>query len=228
MSHLAKKGFSLVEILTVLSVLAALIIVSSLSVPSILARVRDAKRKVDIKRVALGIEEYRQDEECYPKAIPLCGNALANGDLVIIPKIPCDPKTKNSYVYVPEGSSCPSWFQLYGNLEYVKDKIIDKVGCREGCGPDCQFNFGATSTNQSLNPYCEDSTTISEGDGGNEEGGETITPPLQYVCAPGGKCETFIDPELSGCPDIYPNDPTCQDQCSDKDFWCHDDRGKTN
>ena len=221
------RGFSLVEILTVIFVIAALAIFSYLSTPTILAKAKDAKRKGDIRGVALAIEEYREDTNCYPQAIPLCGNPLGDKDSPILSNIPCDPGTQNSYVYVSEGGDCPSWFQLYGNLEYTKDAIIDKVGCREGCGPNCQFNYGAASTNIKLNPYCEEASP-SPPPPGDEGGSGEEGLPQQYVCAPGGACEVFANPELSGCPDIYPDDPTCQDACTEKENWCHDSRGKTN
>jgi hypothetical protein len=127
--------------------------------------------------------------------------------------IPCDPKDDFiSYIYVTENAECPSWFQLYTNLEDEDDVIIEKVGCTYGCGPDCQFNYGVASPNQNLNPYC----------------GPEAPPvdPAEYVCDPAGSCEVYSDPEISGCPDIYPDDPTCQDQCEPRINRCHDERGK--
>ena len=211
------KGFTLVENLVILVIIGFLILFSFLSAPSILARARDAVRKNNIDRVAKAVEEYYEDTNCYPTALPVCGNPLIEEEPKLLANIPCDPKTKTSYVYVSEGGSCPSWFQLYGNLEYTQDSIIDRLGCRNGCGPDCQFNYGEVSSNQKLNPFCE----LAMGEG--EEGAEG---PDQYVCAPSGECEVFEDPEISGCPDIYPNDPTCQNQCEKKINTCHDERGK--
>lgn len=218
-------GFTLVEILVVIAVLGALSIFGSVNIPTQLQKARDAIRKGNIQRITRAIEEYHQDKNCYPAAIPQCGNQLMEGDLELVSSIPCDPLTKLSYVYVSEGGSCPGWFQLYGNLEYTSDKIIDRLGCRNGCGPDCQFNYGAASTNQKLNPYCQVSPTPPS----SPAGSPTPTPkgPVQqYVCAPSEACEVFVDPEKSGCPDVYPDDPTCQNQCKKKENTCHDDRGK--
>lgn len=179
----------------------------------------------------MAIDEYYEDTNCYPIAIPTCTNPLIDEDPKLLPTIPCDPQTKLSYVYVSEDSECPAWFQFYGILEYEPDPIIDRVGCRNGCGPGCQFNYGVASTNQKLNPFCEDlepspspdSTSAPEED---DEAEEREGTPLQYVCAPAGRCEVYVNPERSGCPDIFPNDPTCQDQCEDMKNWCHDERGK--
>lgn len=222
------KAFTLIEILTVLALIGALTVFTSVAAPQQLAKARDAKRKGDINKVAGAIEEYYEDKNCYPIALPVCGNPLREGDLTLVSNLPCDPKDKLSYVYVSEGGTCPKWFQLYGNLEYTSDSIIDRVGCRGGCGPDCQFNFGRASPNQRLNPYCEvaGSTPPPEA---SPIPSPTPTPPVaQYVCAPSGACEVFVDPDASGCPDIYPNDPTCQNQCVKHENTCHDDRGKLN
>lgn len=206
-----RDGFTLVELLVVLTLISLLIFASYLSVPTILMRARDAVRKANIERVGRALEEYYQNHDCYPSAIPTCRNPIQDGNLTLLSGIPCDPFTKLSYVYVNDGSKCSSWYQLYGNLEYGKDKIIDRIGCREGCGPDCQFNYGRSSTNQDLNPYC---------------GANPAPPPGQYVCSPGGACEVYEDPERSGCPDIYIDDPTCQNKCADKIYRCHNASGK--
>lgn len=186
-------------------------------------KARDAVRKGNIRRIVSAIEEVYQDTNCYPDSIPLCTNPIKQGDLTILSKIPCDPKTKNSYVYVPENSDCPKWFQLYGILENISDPIIDNIGCREGCGPQCQFNFGIASTNQTLDPFCSD---LSPTPAPTSQPNPTTVD--QYVCSPSGNCEVYTNPELSGCPDIFVNDPTCQEKCSDRIYRCHDARGKTN
>ena len=222
------KGFTIVEILVVLTITGVITIFSAVNGPTQLQKVRDAVRKSHIDRVKKAIEEYHQDTNCYPQTIPTCTNSVSNENLVYLDKIGCDPKTNLSYVYVAEISECPSWYQFYGNLEYTSDKIIDKVGCREGCGPDCGFNYGVSSSNQNLDPYCKHLTATPEPSNGTPQ--PTVIPivPLQYVCAPAGTCEVFANPGLSGCPDIYINDPTCQEACYQKRNRCHDARGKTN
>lgn len=209
-----RKGFTLVEVLIVLTVLIVIFIISSMAIPKQLMKARDAVRKGQLDSFKKAVDIYYQDAECYPRSVPACKNPLVLGDSVIKDHLPCDPKTNLSYSYITDLSSCPSWFQIYTNLEVTEDKIIEKVGCSEGCGPDCQFNYGVSSSNQKLDPLC---TVYEE------------PPPVQqYVCAPGGSCEVFVDPYISGCPNIYPDDPTCQDACSDPHKRCHDASGKTS
>jgi len=224
------KAFTLIEILTVLVIVSGLTIFSAVVFPKQIVKARDSVRKSNIRRVVSAIEEIYQDTGCYPISIPFCTNSLTNGSLTILDKIPCDPETKNSYVYVPETSSCPKWFQLYGILENTSDSIIDRVGCRNGCGPQCQFNFGISSTNQTLDPYCKEviSTTNPIATPGPSPTPFELEQPNQYACSPSGSCEIYVNPEISGCPNIYINDPTCQEKCLDRIFRCHDARGKIN
>lgn len=208
------KGFTLVEILVVLTVLIALFIVSSLTVPKLLMRARDAIRKGHLNSYSKAVDTYYQDLGCYPQTVPTCKNPLVLGDLVLKDSLPCDPQTNFSYTYITDSSECPNWFQIYTNLEVVEDRVIAKLGCERGCGPACQFNYGVSSSNQKLDPFC------AVGD-----------PPLvveQYVCGTNKTCEVYADPVMSGCPNIYPNDPTCQNACSNPQNRCHDARGKTN
>lgn len=209
--NLRTRGFTLIEILIVIVVLGIVVIFVFLNIPAQIAKAHDAERKGDMNLMGNFIEEYYLDTGCYPISIPLCRNSFNLNDKTYLSYIPCDPVSNLSYVYVSDISSCPKWFQLYGNLEYEKDSIIDRLGCRNGCGPECQFNYGISSTNNRLNPVCEGPL------------------PLQFVCAPGGECEVFANPEISGCPNIYLNDPTCQGHpCKDKEYRCHDASGKTN
>jgi type II secretory pathway pseudopilin PulG len=223
-------GFTLVEVITILVVIAGLIIVSYLNVPAIQARVRDARRKADLQKMSVAIADYEDTNNCYPVSLSVCKNIFKDGDTTIVSSIPCDPQTNDSYIYVAESSECPSWFQLYTILEYDKDNLIDKVGCRYGCGPDCQFNYGVASPNQNLNPYCQapDVDEGGEDEDADEDSAETATDddPAEYVCDPAGRCEVYQDPEISGCPNIYPNDPECQSQCEDRENRCRNERGK--
>lgn len=216
------KSFTLIEILIILTITSVISVFSAVNAPTQLQKARDAVRKLQIDRIKKAVQEYYQDNDCYPQIIPVCTNSISSGTMTYLDKIACDPKTKLSYTYVPEISECPQWYQLYGNLEHEKDKIIDKIGCRNGCGPDCQFNYGVSSTNQTLDPFCGISVSTDEPEIPEED------MPEQYVCAPSGSCEVFADPEISGCPDIYLNDPTCQDACNQRKNRCHDARGKTN
>jgi len=89
-------------------------------------------------------------------------------------------------------------------LENLQDGGIDKVGCQNGCGPECQYNYGLSSSNILVNEGCV----------------------VTYSCSPGGRCIEYEDPAISECPQIFINDSSCQNACSDRANRCHDERGK--
>lgn len=214
---LGSLSFTLVEVLIVLSLVSGLLIFSFISIPTQLSRARDAVRKGHLDSYKKAIDLYYQENNCYPTSVPSCGNPLVLRGEVVEEKLPCDPLNGFSYTYLAESNACPKWFQLYTTLEYSQDQIIDKVSCREGCGPSCQFNYGVSSPNQNLNPYCSTS---------NPPSGSS---PLQYVCGPGNSgCLVVENPQESGCPNIYLNDATCQNACGDPQNRCHDASGKSN
>lgn len=223
------KAFTLVEILVVSAVIGLVSIFSIVNGQTQLQKTRDAVRKSNIDRIKLAIEEYYQDQECYPQALPACGNSFQDGNMTIIDNIPCDPTEKLSYTYVPETSNCPKSYQLYATLEYKSDGIIDKIGCRNGCGPECQFNYGVASTNEKLNPFCStDSVLNTTATSSPQVPANHPTDVIQYVCSPNGNCEAYSNPEISDCPNVYVNDPFCQGTCEDRRQRCHDARGKNN
>ncbi len=232
--YLGLKGFTLVEVLVTMSIVAVLLIFSVINIPPQIIKAQDAVRKAHLDSMKKAIDTYYEATSCYPQTIPSCKNAIILNGVIIKDDLPCDPKLNLSYTYVPEIADCPKWFQLYANLGNDDDKIIDRVGCRNGCGPSCQFNYGVASTNQNLNPYCSEFVSIPvPGPLSTPVPTPEISPspvpeaPLQYVCAPGNNnCEVFSDPQISGCPDVYLNDPLCQDACTDKRNRCHDSRGK--
>lgn len=141
----------------------------------------------------------------------MCGQDLILDGVEIIKDIPCDPSLGISYRYVVDESECKNQFEIYTNLEVLSDHSIETVGCLFGCGPDCVYNYGVSSTNIGLDKCIDPSAE-------------------QYVCAPGGgslgSCEVYADPAMSLCPKVYLNDPTCQGECSNPSNRCKNASGK--
>lgn len=222
------KSVSLIEILIVISLLGAFVLLVFIEVQAQLKKSRDARRKLDFNSMRNVLEDYYDTRRCYPQTLPNCNQSFVLGNTTLLASIPCDPKSKASYYYLSDGGSCSSWFKLYTNLEISTDRLIDLVGCRYGCGPNCAYNFGVSSSNVDLGecfpPPTPTPTTKP-----------TFIPtpiPTLYVCTPAsgpkplGKCEPFAMPTLSECPKIFPNDPTCQYQCGDPANRCKNEKGK--
>lgn len=111
-----------------------------------IAKSNDAKRKSDIDRITIAIEEYEKDNNCYPKADSMqsCGSGSNIAIHPYLSNVPCDPQTKNSYGYEvgPESSSCGSWYRVYAKLQNTSDSQI-----ASGIGPDSGYNFYKGSEN---------------------------------------------------------------------------------
>lgn len=200
-----KRGVTLIELLIVISVAALLVILSSLMLPTLLKKARDARRKADLEIIFVALNNYYSDKNCFPGTLPDCGQDFGPNDSPYLKDFPCGPKGE-SYAYQVDEEDCHQWFKVLTKLEYLADSGIGKVGCQNGCGPGCQYNYGLSSTNIRLNQGC-------------------IT---YYACAPGGECQPFEDPARSECPRFFENDPTCggANNCEQRESRCHDASGK--
>lgn len=107
-----KKGFSLVEIMLVVSIvfiLAAIVIVAGDSARKV---ARDNQRKSDISLLQLKLESYRGQYGKYPTTL--------NDSTFAGFTLPKDPSTKLSYQYVPlafDTNTCGTSYHLGADLE---------------------------------------------------------------------------------------------------------------
>src|SRR3989338_8407272 len=97
-----KKGFTLIEILIVVSIIAILITFLVPNFVGIRTRARDTRRKSDLSQIQKALELYKSDQN--PPAYPatgffdsaLCGSCWSSGDCsgnsnIYMRKVPCDP-----------------------------------------------------------------------------------------------------------------------------------------
>jgi len=213
------KGFSLLEILVAVAILMVLIILSYLFIPTQITKAYDARRKADLSQIKSALEMYYSLADEFPPVLPDCHQPLIFRDQVVMPSTPCDPTTGQPYFYqIPENNI--QTYRLYANLKNLSDIPITYAGCQYGCGPDCIYNYGTSSMNINLEHCPGPSPTPTE----------ILPPPLLYACSPGGstsgKCELYDDPDISLCPGVYPNDPTCNNDCADVDNRCKNAKGK--
>lgn len=205
-----RSGVSILELVVVVALLGILSISLYPSLKEQLMKARDGRRKSDLDLIYKNLADYFDTGGCYPNEINVCRTSLELGGRVYLAEIPCEPGSNTSYRYVGDGSSCGQAFEIYTNLERDNDPSIDRVGCREGCGPECNYNYGVSSPNISL---------------------ERCGPPsVLYACSPGGGaagvCERFDDPVRSQCPIVFENDNTCQGVCDNRDNRCKNSSGK--
>jgi len=198
-----KKGLTLIELLVVIALLGLLVLVAAFAAPSQLKKARDARRKADLDRVKVALYDYYFDHDCFPEELPGCGENFGVEGEPYLNNFPCDFNGQ-PYVYVTRkgGGECKQWFRIFTNLENKADPVIDKIHCRTGCGPSktkCLYNYGVASTNTQIYRNCSDS----------------------WVCNPGGECERFEDPWMSGCPAQYGTEEACEAGCDKHDPATH-------
>ena len=137
----SKQGFTLIEIVVVMAIIAVLtsIIVGGFRTSQ--ARGRDAQRKSDLKQISNALELYHSDYNRYPAAI-VFGSELTDGKTSYMKEVPEDPGGA-AYVYAVSLSG--NKYQLFAYLENTEDKNIDAT-ITASCGT-ATCNFSITSPN---------------------------------------------------------------------------------
>ncbi|MFH1838327.1 MAG: type II secretion system protein [Candidatus Kuenenbacteria bacterium] len=137
-----KKGFGLIELLVVISIIALLSTIAIISLNSAKEKARDAKRIADAKQIQIALDIYFNDKELYPKTTEtiILGNgnySCLNGNGFVtscdtepiyiksIPSAPIPPQD-NKYSYA---SSDGNDYQLSFTLEKVNQNL--------GAGKNC-------------------------------------------------------------------------------------------
>ena len=136
-------GFTLIEIIIVMALLAILSTALWTNFISAINKGKDSRRKQDLKTIAEALELYYNDEASYPMEL-IWGISLANPDgTVYLQKIPNDPLSPNrSYCYDRLDEYT---FTLYANLENPNDPDSDPP---QTCGGGGEYNYIIKSSNQ--------------------------------------------------------------------------------
>lgn len=82
-----KEGFTLVELLVVISIIGILSSLSMISVNIARERARDAERKADISQIQLALYLYSDDNLHFPEADMLPENAIDNWVNILTPHL---------------------------------------------------------------------------------------------------------------------------------------------
>lgn len=103
-----KRGFTFIEILVSVTIIAVLVAIGVASYASVNRRARDAKRKSDLEQIRSGLEQYRADFGSYPvQSGWALSSAGSNWIDALTPSymdnVPVDPKNTGS-VAPPSGT----------------------------------------------------------------------------------------------------------------------------
>ena len=145
-------GFTLVEMLVVISIIAILSAVLAGGYSNSQRSARDAARKANLKSISDALNQYYADNGVFPNTIPLGGEFALNG-IVYMKKMPSNVETGGMTPIRYDTNSSPprKHFRLYTNLENNEDKACFKgSACGNYNTPNnCCFiitssNLGAT------------------------------------------------------------------------------------
>lgn len=159
-----KNGFTLVELLVVMSIIGVLAALAVGSFRTAQMRGRDATRKSDLKQIAHSLELFYADYGTYPSSsadkIAGCSYDFAtgtgtvctwgtgefsDGKTVYFKVLPADPLESETYLYQTVVGSNNQKFKLFADLENSKDQDCLDGNCAQSP------NFAVTSSNTSAN-----------------------------------------------------------------------------
>ena len=122
------EGFSLVEILVVVTIIALLASIAAVSYSQFVKQARDAKRKTDIEQIRAAIELYRNFDSvgAYPASLDFSGvGTVEDANATYLSKVPNDPKSSQGYTYY---YTCVDPFTDYTLCTYLENGGTAVVG----------------------------------------------------------------------------------------------------
>lgn len=143
----SQSGFSLIELVIVLAIMGIIMVLANSGLLNRTAKAYDATRKSDLAKIKVAFEDFYNDNDHYPAANILadaCLGRLNDGLQPYLDKIPCDPKTNEAYLYMPDAPS--GGYRVFTKLDSARDPDAERLGCGgvDGCGvPDHpEYNYG--------------------------------------------------------------------------------------
>lgn len=144
MIYSARKGFTLVELLVVASIICLLAVTGIISYTSINTNARDTRRKADLEQIRAALEMYRSNNGNYPSttSVPIdCGSTSPFTDVsgnTYLADVPEDPKCSDRKYYY---SGSASDYTLAAGLEAVQTAC---AGLTNLCGAsiNCSYCVG--------------------------------------------------------------------------------------
>lgn len=139
-----RRGFTLVELLISVSIIAILIAIGIASYSTINKQSRDTKRKSDIEQIRSALEMYRSENGYYPNVGSGLFVSASNLDSVLkpsfIPVVPVDPTKTGVYIYEYQSNSLSNG-QYYGYC--LSATLESQTPTTNTCTPDANQNYGA-------------------------------------------------------------------------------------
>ncbi|OGE64353.1 hypothetical protein A3I48_03060 [Candidatus Daviesbacteria bacterium RIFCSPLOWO2_02_FULL_36_7] len=130
------RGFTLVELLVTLSIIAVLMAISITSYDNLTKNARDGQRKSDLKQIQSALEQYYRDNTTYPSSLPVSSWSP------YLNQVPTEAVTGNpSYKYVSSTSITKHFYCLYAKMENTVN-----AGLIAGCPSSRRgYNYSVSS-----------------------------------------------------------------------------------
>ena len=203
-----KRGFTLIEVLVVVALLAIFALLTLSSFTQQRLRAEDTKAKTDLAMLKIAFENYYNDHSCYPPptwfdSADDCGSAQF---APYLNTLPCDPKTGMPYPLETDVTGC-NWFKLYAHFSFP-DADAQAMAQRSPTG-STKGNYGISSSNVGVSVFYEPlASTIPLP---SSTPSSTPTPSLShnyYWCSELHNCTSF-DPTIETCSPTYVDNPDC-------------------
>lgn len=146
------KGFSLVEIIIVIALLAITISGTIFLINPLgqYNKAQDVKRQHDVAQIRTALATYFADRECYPSSLAILPTPPAIGAEPYIKQLPKDPQTNTDYLYRYDtaNASCPKWGVILSTLANAKSTAFScparliNPGCLVPSLPAALFGCG--------------------------------------------------------------------------------------
>lgn len=146
------KGFTLLELVTVMAILSILSGILFGNFVTSLSKSRDSRRKQDLDNIQKALEVYYNGNEQYPVASGASGLPWGSPlqDTHGVPKVymqrlPYDTSSNMNYVYQSDGT----YYKLYSCLENDKDASYDAIhpvtppNCGTACNGTCHYGISS-------------------------------------------------------------------------------------
>jgi prepilin-type N-terminal cleavage/methylation domain-containing protein len=118
------KGFTLVELLVVITIISVLSAIGIVSFQMVLKNGRDARRQSDLGSIQSALEQYHTDQFYYPQTLPAGAFQNDNQSKTYLNMIPRDPQTDSPYCYNALPTNCDNAtvtkcnnYEIYAKLE---------------------------------------------------------------------------------------------------------------
>lgn len=207
------KGFTLIEVLIVISILAILATSVFVSLSKQRIKAEDVKMKSDLDRLKIAFEDYYSDHNCYPPPTWFDDPSDA-GSQVLKPylnQLPFNKKTNLPYILEKDTTGC-RWFKLYTTLNNADDPQAVLLRTADPAVGSTLGNYGVSSSNVFVSIFYNSPSSPTPT--------PTSNPSNTYYCQGIGNCSSI--PSGQTCSPSY-SDPSCGNSnlCASTVSTCH-------